>query len=83
MLLRWCGGPVHDTDLCRDDAMVSRSIAAARACCDCRRVCDAMQVNIMVECAFVKDALKGDDAYELRLKFLAQAAETYPYRDED
>ena len=37
----------------------------------------------MVECAFVKDALRGDDAYELRLKFLTQAAETYPYRDED
>lgn len=37
----------------------------------------------MVECAFIKDALKGDDTYELRLKFIAQTAETYPYRDED
>ena len=45
--------------------------------------CICLQVNVMVECAFVKDVLKGDDAYELRLKFLVQAAETYPYRDED
>jgi hypothetical protein len=42
-----------------------------------------LQVNIMVECAFVKDVLKGDDLYELRLKFLTRNAETYPYREED
>ena len=42
-----------------------------------------VQVNINVECAFVKDMLQGDDVYEMRLKFLQQNAESYPYKDED
>lgn len=40
-------------------------------------------MNINVECKFVKDMLRGDDAYEMRLKFLAQNAEQYPYKEDD
>lgn len=42
-----------------------------------------VQVNINVECKFVKDMLQGDDVYEMRLKCLRQNAESYPYKDED
>lgn len=45
--------------------------------------CAAVQVNINVECTFVKDMLRGDDAYEMRLKYLAQNAEQYPYKEDD
>ena len=42
-----------------------------------------VQVNINVECTFVKDMLQGDDAYEMRLKLISQNAEAYPFRDDD
>lgn len=42
-----------------------------------------LQVNINVECTFVKDVLRGDDTYEMRLKYLAQNAEQYPYKEDD
>lgn len=41
------------------------------------------QVNIDAECSFVRDSLRGDDATELRLTFVAAAPEAYPYKDDD
>ena len=40
------------------------------------------QVNIDVECTWVRDMLRGDDAYEMRLKMLASHNESYPFKDE-
>ncbi|KAL6766806.1 BET3 [Auxenochlorella protothecoides x Auxenochlorella symbiontica] len=40
-------------------------------------------VNIDAECSFVRDSLRGDDATELRLTFVAAAPEAYPYKDDD
>lgn len=40
------------------------------------------QVNMKVECTYVKDVLKGDDVSELRIKLLAQSAEINPINDE-
>jgi hypothetical protein len=40
-------------------------------------------VNIEVECEFVKDALRGDDTTEMRLKLVAAHAEQYPFKDDD
>lgn len=34
-----------------------------------------------VECDFSKDALRGDDGYELRLKLLEVMPEVYPFDD--
>lgn len=41
------------------------------------------QVKINVECHFVKDALRGDAATEIRLKLISSPPETYPYQDDD
>ena len=38
-------------------------------------------VNMRVECDFSKDALRGDDGYELRLKLLEVMPEVYPFDD--
>ena len=43
----------------------------------------SLQVNINVECSFVKDVLRGDDTFEMRFKYLAQNAEQYPYKEDD
>lgn len=40
-------------------------------------------VNMEVECSFVKDALRGDDATEIRLKLIAAQPESYPFKDDD
>lgn len=40
-------------------------------------------VNIDAECIFVRDVLKGDDVFELRLKLLTAAPEAYPFKDDD
>ncbi|KAK9817214.1 hypothetical protein WJX72_011175 [[Myrmecia] bisecta] len=40
-------------------------------------------VNINVECSFVKDMLRGDEVYEMRLKLLSHGAESYPFKDDD
>lgn len=40
------------------------------------------QVNLRVEVRFVRDMLRGDDAYEIRLKLLEQTQEVYPYKDD-
>ena len=35
------------------------------------------------EVRWVRDVLRGDDAYEIRLKLLKQVAEEYPYKDDE
>ena len=42
-----------------------------------------LQVNINVSCSFERDVLKGDDAYELRLRLISQNTEQYPFKDDD
>lgn len=41
------------------------------------------QVMMRVDVRFVRDMLRGDDAFELRLKFLGKIGEEYPYKDVD
>lgn len=40
-------------------------------------------VGILVECHFVRDMLKGDDAFEIRLKLMEQRPEDFPFKDDD
>ncbi|CAK9864755.1 unnamed protein product [Sphagnum jensenii] len=40
-------------------------------------------VSMRTEVKFVKDMLRGDDAFEIRLKLLEQVAEEYPYKDDE
>ena len=40
-------------------------------------------VNVEVECTFVKDALRGDDSTEIRLKLISATPEVYPFKDDD
>ncbi len=42
-----------------------------------------LQVNMDVECSFVRDVLRGDDVYEMRLKLLSSSTEAYPFKDDD
>ena len=35
------------------------------------------------EVTWVRDMLRGDDAYEMRVKLIKQVPEEYPYKDED
>jgi trafficking protein particle complex subunit 3 len=32
---------------------------------------------------FLKDVLRGDEHYEIRLKLLHQSPENYPFKDDD
>lgn len=41
------------------------------------------QVSMRTEVKFVRDLLRGDDAYEIRLKLVEQVPEEYPYKDDD
>lgn len=40
-------------------------------------------VNLGVSVAWARDMLRGDDAYELRLKLVESRDEKYPYKEED
>ncbi|KAL5972760.1 hypothetical protein ACLOJK_039566 [Asimina triloba] len=40
-------------------------------------------VSMKTEVTWVRDMLRGDDAYELRVKLLKQVPEEYPYKDDD
>lgn len=40
-------------------------------------------VSLEVEASFVKDMLRGDDVYEMRLKLLSSNAEAYPFKDDE
>ena len=52
----------------------------------CQMLCGVIRgalemVNMRVECGFSKDALRGDDGYELSLKLLEVMPEVYPFDD--
>ncbi|KAL5724492.1 hypothetical protein ACHQM5_007747 [Ranunculus cassubicifolius] len=40
-------------------------------------------VSMKTEVTWVRDMLRGDDAYELRLKLVKQVPEEYPYKDDE
>ncbi|KAL2634183.1 hypothetical protein R1flu_005662 [Riccia fluitans] len=40
-------------------------------------------VSMRTEVKFVKDVLRGDDVFEIRLKLLEQVPEEYPYKDDE
>eukprot|EP00249_Psilotum_nudum_P005109 c18590_g1_i1 orf=152-709(+) len=40
-------------------------------------------VSMRTEIRWVRDMLRGDDAYEMRLKLLKQVHEEYPYKDDE
>lgn len=40
-------------------------------------------VNIEADCSFIKDALRGDDSTEIKLKFISAPTEQYPFKDDD
>nr|VDD30126.1 unnamed protein product [Brassica oleracea] len=40
-------------------------------------------VSMKTEVTWTRDALRGDDAYELQVKLLKQVAEEYPYKDDE
>lgn len=40
-------------------------------------------VNLDVEAVFVKDMLRGDDVYEIRLRLLSSSTEAYPFKDDE
>ena len=43
----------------------------------------AVQVSMKTEVTWVRDMLRGDDAYEMRVKLTKQVPEEYPYKDDD
>ncbi|KAE8790405.1 hypothetical protein CFC21_028506 [Triticum aestivum] len=40
-------------------------------------------VSMKTEVTWVRDMLRGDDAYEMRVKLTKQVPEEYPYKDDD
>ncbi|ONM12508.1 uncharacterized isoform X2 [Zea mays] len=40
-------------------------------------------VSMKAEVTWVRDMLRGDDAYEMRVKLIKQVPEEYPYKDDD
>lgn len=42
-----------------------------------------IQVSMKTEITWVRDMLKGDDAFELQVKLLKQVPEEYPYKDDE
>ncbi|EMS58486.1 Trafficking protein particle complex subunit 3 [Triticum urartu] len=40
-------------------------------------------VSMKTEVTWVRDMLRGDDAYEMRMKLTKQVPEEYPYKDDD
>lgn len=43
----------------------------------------SVQVSMRTEVKFVKDMLRGDDVFEIRLKLLEQMPEEYPYKNDE
>jgi uncharacterized pyridoxamine 5'-phosphate oxidase family protein len=41
------------------------------------------QVSMKTEVTWVRDMLRGDDAFELQVKLLKQVPEEYPYKDDE
>jgi hypothetical protein len=42
-----------------------------------------VQVSMKTEVTWVRDMLRGDDAYEMRVKLIKQVPEEYPYKDDE
>ena len=42
-----------------------------------------LQVQLRVEVSWVRDMLRGDDAFEMRMRLVEQMTEEYPYKDTD
>lgn len=47
----------------------------------CLKFC--VQVSMKTEVSWIRDMLRGDDAYELQVKLLKQVPEEYPYKDDE
>ena len=41
------------------------------------------QVSMKAEVTWLRDALRGDDVFELQVKLLKQVPEEYPYKDDE
>ena len=41
------------------------------------------QVSMKTEISWIRDMLRGDDAFELQVKLLKQVPEEYPYKDDE
>jgi hypothetical protein len=53
------------------------------SCRSYSKIVYVLQVNMMTEVTFLKDVLRGDEHYEIRLKLLNQSPENYPFKDDD
>lgn len=42
-----------------------------------------LQVSMKTEVTWLRDMLRGDDAFELQVKLLKQVPEEYPYKDDE
>mmetsp|Transcript_1379 Transcript_1379/g.4787 ORF Transcript_1379/g.4787 Transcript_1379/m.4787 type:complete len:182 (+) Transcript_1379:148-693(+) len=55
--------------------------------CYCNILCGVIRgalemVSLKVEASFGKDALRGDDVFEIKLKLLEEVPEEYPFQDD-
>lgn len=41
------------------------------------------QVSMKTEVTWIRDVLRGDDAFELQVKLVKQVPEEYPYKDDE
>ena len=80
----------NECSLILDDNPLVDFVELPEACAGlsyCNLLCGVIrgaleQVNQKVEVRFVKDMLRGDNAYEMRLKFVEQMQDQYPYKDD-
>ncbi|CAM8978485.1 unnamed protein product [Rhodiola kirilowii] len=40
-------------------------------------------VSMKTEVTWIRDMLRGDDAYEMQVKLIKQVPEEYPYKDDE
>ncbi|KAF5461061.1 hypothetical protein F2P56_020887 [Juglans regia] len=53
-------------------------------CIDFKETADVIaKVSMKTEVTWVRDMLRGDDAFELQVKLLKQVPEEYPYKDDE
>lgn len=43
----------------------------------------SIKVSMKTEVTWIRDMLRGDDAFELQVKLLKQVPEEYPYKDDE
>ena len=41
------------------------------------------QVSMKTEVTWIRDMLRGDDAFEMQVKLVKQVPEEYPYKDDE